>query len=183
MIRKREKRRWEEGKTVQPAPQSQAPHLPPTTLLSYFSGNVVAVDGFLLQEHVKTALVLGQRVTGNSAEAHTEGKQTGLTALVWLLWNVSANANRAERKQAEEQRANVHRPVDELLQAHPPLLDERLLKEAFVWAKRQLPLQGFARQGWYYNLGASVVDTNMVKIKHDPLGFCCSSLSTYRSAA
>lgn len=53
---------------VQPPP-------PSTTLVSYFSGNVVAVDGFLLQEHVKTALILGQRVTCNSADVHTEGKK------------------------------------------------------------------------------------------------------------
>lgn len=55
------------------------PH-PLTTLVSYFSRNVVSVDGFLLQEHVKTALILGQRVTCNSAEVCTqkEGKD------VWL---------------------------------------------------------------------------------------------------
>lgn len=32
---------------------------------SYFSRNVVAVDGFLLQKHVKTAFVLGERVAGD----------------------------------------------------------------------------------------------------------------------
>lgn len=47
---------------------------------------------------------------------------------------------------------NIHRPVDELLQAQSPLLDERLLKEPFVWTEWQLSLQGFARQSWYYNL-------------------------------
>lgn len=39
---------------------------PTASVHSYFSGNVVSVDGLLLEEHVQTALVLGQRVTGNS---------------------------------------------------------------------------------------------------------------------
>lgn len=56
------------------------PPPPSITLVSYFPGNVVAVDGFLLQKHVKTALVLGQRVTCNSADVQTEGKTR-----VWLL--------------------------------------------------------------------------------------------------
>lgn len=47
------------------------PHLP-VTLMPYFSRNVVAVDGLLLKKHVKTALVLGQGVTCNSAE--TDGR-------------------------------------------------------------------------------------------------------------
>lgn len=39
---------------------------PTASVHSYFSGNVVSVDGLFLKEHVQTALVLGQRVTGNS---------------------------------------------------------------------------------------------------------------------
>lgn len=35
-------------------------------LLPYFSGDVVAIDALLLQEHVKTALVLSQGMTSNS---------------------------------------------------------------------------------------------------------------------
>lgn len=35
-------------------------------LHSHFSGNVVPVNTFILQEHVKTAFVLGQRMTCNS---------------------------------------------------------------------------------------------------------------------
>lgn len=62
---------------------------------------------------------------------------------------------------------NTHKPVDELLQAQSPLLNERLLKEPFVWTEWQLSLQGFARQSWYYNLRAWVVDTSVVKIKQD----------------
>lgn len=42
----------------------ELPHLS-GMFLSYFSRNVVAVDGFLLQEHVKTAFVLGEWVTCN----------------------------------------------------------------------------------------------------------------------
>lgn len=80
------------------------------------------------------------------------------------------------RENTEGQMEKIHWPVDELLQAHSPLLDERLRKEAFVMAEWQLSFQGFARQGWYYNLRASVVNTSMEKIKHDPMGFCCTHL-------
>lgn len=43
------------------------PPAPQAALVPYFSRNVVAVDGFLLQEHVKTAFVLGEWVTCNPA--------------------------------------------------------------------------------------------------------------------
>lgn len=43
---------------------------PTASVHSYFSGNVVFVDVLLLKEHVQTALVLGQRVTGNSVNEY-----------------------------------------------------------------------------------------------------------------
>lgn len=44
------------------------------------------------------------------------------------------------------------RPVDELLQAHSPLLDEGLLKDALVSTKRQQSFQSLTWQRGYYNL-------------------------------
>ena len=43
-------------------------------------------------------------------------------------------------------------PVDELLQAHSPLLDEGLLKDALVSSERQQSLQGLTWQRRNYNL-------------------------------
>lgn len=56
-------------------------------------------------------------------------------------------------------------PVDELLQAHSSLLDEGLLKNALVCTERQLSLQGFPRQGRYYNLWVTGADTTTGKMK------------------
>lgn len=48
-------------------------------LLPYFSRDVVAVDALLLQEHVKTALVLSQGMTSNSEKGTKGGKQKKTT--------------------------------------------------------------------------------------------------------
>lgn len=50
------------------------PHVPLCkALLPYFSGDVVAIDALLLQEHVKTALILSQGMTCDS-EKGQKGK-------------------------------------------------------------------------------------------------------------
>ena len=43
-------------------------------------------------------------------------------------------------------------PVDELLQAHSPLLDEGLLEDALVSSERQQSFQGLTWQRGNYNL-------------------------------
>lgn len=69
--------------------------------------------------------------------------------------------------------------VDEQLQAISPLLNEGLLKKALISTERQLSLQGFARQRWYYNLKVSGVNTqNRKDEKHatkiwNPHSLCC----------
>lgn len=55
------------GQMVWTRPQALHPPTPHIALVPYFSRNVVAVYGFLLQKHVKTAFVLGERVTGDPA--------------------------------------------------------------------------------------------------------------------
>lgn len=65
------------------SPNSLTPNCPypSITLVSYFSRNVVTVNGFLLKKHVKTALVLGQGVTCNSIQKH-RNKHCKLTLLI-----------------------------------------------------------------------------------------------------
>lgn len=84
-------RRWE-GRERQETVLIYTPEfsIPPTsslskTLVSYFSRNVVTVNAFLLQEHVKTAFVLGQGVTCNSTETHTHSRQNALVSNVFLI--------------------------------------------------------------------------------------------------
>lgn len=72
---------WEEKdrRQVRSATQCLTPTSPSpsaTLLVSYFSGNVVTVNAFILQKHVKTALVLGQGVTCNSKGADTPTDNT-----------------------------------------------------------------------------------------------------------
>ena len=42
--------------------------------------------------------------------------------------------------------------VNKLFEALPPFFNERLLKDPFISSERELPLQGFPRQWWYYDL-------------------------------
>lgn len=77
-MRERAERRGEteqRGQTVQPRPLEFYPPNVPTALVPYFSRNVVAVDGFLLQKHVKTAFVLGERVAGDPAHTHAHSRE------------------------------------------------------------------------------------------------------------
>ena len=46
--------------------------------------------------------------------------------------------------------------VNKLLQALPPFFNKGLLKDPFVSSDRVLPLQGFPREWWYYNLAISL---------------------------
>ena len=46
--------------------------------------------------------------------------------------------------------------VNKLFQALPPFFNKGLLKDPFVSSERELPLQGFPRQWWYYNLAISL---------------------------
>lgn len=44
--------------------------------------------------------------------------------------------------------------INKLFEALPPFFNEGLLKDPLISSKRELPLQGFPRQWWYYNLQA-----------------------------
>ena len=46
--------------------------------------------------------------------------------------------------------------VNKLFQALPPFFNKRLLKDPFVSSERELPLQGFPGEWWYYNLAISL---------------------------
>lgn len=66
------RREAREGKDSPTYTPEVNPPPPSKTLVSYFSRNVVTVNDFLLQKHVKTALVLGQGVTCNSTARDTQ---------------------------------------------------------------------------------------------------------------
>lgn len=95
---------------------------------------------------------------------HTDGQQTKVAHFKCFLWRlVKCNGRLLTWRTG----CWSDSPVDELLQAQSPLLNEGLLKKALISTEWQLSLKGFSRQRWYYNLRVSVANASNRKDQKD----------------